>query len=204
MYMMTIFKNRTASWERGVSVMSLCSYWGFDIRTTFLCGVWGKHGKSGLTSLVLLPEKVFEGLYVKEIVQREDGEWKEWKKPGLCKPVRLSEGWEIVRGGQVCSRAPDTHSPGFTPTSLSPACAMTCSAKLYGSLTDPWLRLPVEYTTLCLRGLKGSLRTLERPSSRHQGLGRLHNQVFAQEVHPQTTKLASASPSSLCQTSFDN
>ncbi|OWK01181.1 AADAT, partial [Cervus elaphus hippelaphus] len=37
-----------------------------------------------------------------------------------------------------------------------------------------------------------------------QGLGRLHNQVFAQEVHPQTTKLASASPSSLCQSSFDN
>ena len=113
--------------------------WGFDIRTTFLCGVWGKHGKSGLTSLVLLAEKVFEGLYVKEIVQREDGEWKEWKKPGLCKPVRVSEGWEIVRGGQVCSRAPDTHSPGFTPTSLSPACALTteCTSPLCKALWFP-------------------------------------------------------------------
>ena len=97
--------------------------WGFNIRTTFLCGVWGNHGKSGLTSLVLLAEKVFEGLYVKEIVQQEDGEWKEWKKPGLRKHVRVSEGWEIVRGGQVCSRAPDTQPRVYTHFLVSSMCS---------------------------------------------------------------------------------
>ena len=109
----------------------------------------------------------------------------------------------------VSSHAPDTHSPGLHPLPclqhvLWPRKHILHSARVYGSLTDPWLRLPVEHPTLYPRGLEGSLRTLERSSPRRQGLGRLHNQVFAQEVHPQTTKRASASPSSLCQSIFDN
>ena len=109
----------------------------------------------------------------------------------------------------VSSHAPDTHSPGLHPLPclqhvLWPRKHILHSARVYGSLTDPWLRLQVEHPTLYPRGLEGSLRTLERSSSRRQGLGRLHNQVFAQEVHPQTTKLASASPASLCQSIFDN
>ena len=95
--------------------------WGIDISTGFLCEVWGNHEKSGLTfSLVLLAEKVFEGFMLKRL-SREKRENEEWKKPGLSKPERECKEDSLF----PCPR----HSqPWVTPTSLSPACALTTEA----------------------------------------------------------------------------